>query len=126
MVWIDGGLHASEVLGAQQLIETIYQLVARNDAETQRFLATSSSSAVHVNPDGMELVSNWYMREADPKKRIDQRRAAALAEVCRPRQQPRLLHDEPAGEHEHQPACCTASGSRRSSTTTTRPGRPAR
>ena len=26
VVWIDGGLHASEVLGAQQLIETIYQL----------------------------------------------------------------------------------------------------
>ncbi len=26
VVWIDGGLHASEVLGAQQLIETTYQL----------------------------------------------------------------------------------------------------
>ena len=29
MVWIDGGLHASEVLGAQQLIETIYHLTSR-------------------------------------------------------------------------------------------------
>src|SRR6476660_10380111 len=26
VVWIDGGLHATEVLGAQQLIETIYRL----------------------------------------------------------------------------------------------------
>ena len=35
VVWIDGGLHATEVLGAQQLIETVYQLVSahrRRDA----------------------------------------------------------------------------------------------
>ena len=31
VVWIDGGLHATEVLGAQQLTETIYQLVSKND-----------------------------------------------------------------------------------------------
>ena len=31
VVWIDGGLHATEVLGAHQLIETVYQLVSRND-----------------------------------------------------------------------------------------------
>ena len=34
VVWIDGGLHATEVLGAHQLIETVYQLVSRNDDET--------------------------------------------------------------------------------------------
>src|SRR5213596_2780945 len=33
VVWIDGGIHATEVLGAQQLIESIYQLVSRTDAE---------------------------------------------------------------------------------------------
>src|SRR5215471_1362272 len=33
VVWIDGGLHATEVLGSQQLIENIYQLVSRTDAE---------------------------------------------------------------------------------------------
>ena len=38
VVWIDGGLHATEVLGAQQLIETIYRLNTRNDAETLRIL----------------------------------------------------------------------------------------
>src|SRR6267143_2259111 len=36
VVWIDGGLHASEVLGAQQLIETIYRLNSKADAETLR------------------------------------------------------------------------------------------
>ena len=38
VVWFDGGLHATEVLGANQLIETSYQLISRNDDETQRIL----------------------------------------------------------------------------------------
>ena len=37
IVWIDGGLHATEVLGAQQLIETNWQLVSGDDEETARF-----------------------------------------------------------------------------------------
>ncbi|MHB1225652.1 MAG: M14 family metallopeptidase [Gemmatimonadaceae bacterium] len=69
VVWIDGGLHATEVLGAQQLTETVYQLVSGDDAETRRFLDDLVILAVHANPDGMELVSDWYMRESDPKKR---------------------------------------------------------
>jgi hypothetical protein len=69
VVWFDGGLHATEVLGAHQLIETVYQLVSRTDAETTRFLNDLVILAVHANPDGMELVSNWYMRNADPKGR---------------------------------------------------------
>src|SRR5215207_4156365 len=57
VVWFDGGLHATEVLGAHQLIETTYQLVSRTDAETMRFLNDLIILAVHANPDGMELVS---------------------------------------------------------------------
>src|SRR5947209_195552 len=37
VVWIDGGLHASETVGSQQLMETVYQLVSRADPETMRF-----------------------------------------------------------------------------------------
>lgn len=69
IVWIDGGLHATEVLGAQQLIETIWQLNSRTDEEAMRFLQDTIVLACLVNPDGMELVSNWYMRESDPLKR---------------------------------------------------------
>src|SRR5580765_7424147 len=69
VVWIDGGLHATEVLGAQQLIETIYRLNTRNDAETLRILNDVVILCTLVNPDGMELVSNWYMRDADEKRR---------------------------------------------------------
>ena len=54
------------MLGAQQLMETVYQLVSRNDAETQRFLNDVIILFVHANPDGKELVADWYMREAGP------------------------------------------------------------
>ncbi|HEX8906242.1 MAG TPA: M14 family metallopeptidase, partial [Longimicrobiaceae bacterium] len=57
------------VLGAQQLMETLWDLVSRNDAETTRILNDCIVLFVHANPDGMELVSNWYMREQDPQKR---------------------------------------------------------
>src|SRR5262249_40811780 len=69
VVWIDGGLHATEVLGAQQLIETIYRLNTRNDPETLRILNDVVILCTLVNPDGMELVSNWYMRGPDEKQR---------------------------------------------------------
>jgi hypothetical protein len=69
VVWIDGGLHATEVLGAHQLIETVYQLVSRHDPETMRILNDCIILAVHANPDGMELVSGWYMRNPTPDQR---------------------------------------------------------
>ncbi|WP_207955550.1 M14 metallopeptidase family protein [Segetibacter sp. 3557_3] len=69
VVWIDGGLHATEVVATQQLIENVYQFVSRTDAETLHILDEAIILFVHANPDGMELVSDWYMREKDPKKR---------------------------------------------------------
>ncbi len=69
VIWIDGGLHATEVLGAQQLLELVYQMVSMNDPETLRILKDVILLATPVNPDGLELVSNWYMREQDPMKR---------------------------------------------------------
>jgi len=62
VVWIDGGLHATEVLGAQQIIELVYRLNSATDPETLRFLDDLIILAVPANPDGMELVSNWYYR----------------------------------------------------------------
>ena len=69
VVWIDGGLHASETVGSQQIMETVYQLVSRTDPETMRFLNDDIALCVQANPDGQELVANWYMRERDPLKR---------------------------------------------------------
>src|SRR5688572_18078720 len=69
VVWVDGGLHAPEVLGAQQLMALVYQMVSMNDPETLRILKDVILLATPVHPDGLELVSNWYMREKDPLKR---------------------------------------------------------
>ena len=69
VVWIDGGLHANEVLGAAQLIELTYRLNSATDAETMRILDDAIVLLTNVNPDGMELVSNWYMREPDERRR---------------------------------------------------------
>ncbi len=69
VIWIDGGLHADEVLGANQLLELVWQFTSQNDAETLRILNDVIILAVQVNPDGMELVSNWYMRNPDSLRR---------------------------------------------------------
>jgi hypothetical protein len=61
IVWIDGGLHATETLGAQQLIELVYQMTSGTDEETLRILDDVVLLAVAANPDGMDLVSDWYM-----------------------------------------------------------------
>lgn len=69
VVWIDGGLHATEVVGIHQWIETLYQVITRTDEETNRILKSTIILFVHANPDGQELVSNWYMRNTDTLKR---------------------------------------------------------
>ncbi len=70
VVWIDGGLHATEVLGAQQLMALVYEMVSRNDPETLRILDDVILLAVCVNPDGLDLVADWYMREPEPSRRL--------------------------------------------------------
>src|ERR671912_1927792 len=62
VVWIDGGLHANETLGAQQLAQMVYEMVSRDDEETVRFLDECIILFVHANPDGNELVADWYNR----------------------------------------------------------------
>jgi len=69
IVWIDGGLHATETVGAHQLIQTAYEFASKTDPETMKILDNVIILFTHANPDGQELVSNWYMREKDPKKR---------------------------------------------------------
>ncbi len=69
VVWIDGGLHATETAGSQQLLEMAYQMLSRNDAETLRLLNEDILLCVAANPDGQELVANWYMREKDEARR---------------------------------------------------------
>lgn len=69
VVWIDAGLHATETVTSQGQIQVIHRMLSQSDPETLRLLDDCIILFGHDNPDGMELVSNWYMRHADPKKR---------------------------------------------------------
>ena len=72
VVWIDGGLHATEVVGTHQLIQMAYLLASRKDPETMSILDNVIILLTHANPDGQELISNWYMREPKPEKRVNE------------------------------------------------------
>ncbi|MGB4959701.1 MAG: M14 metallopeptidase family protein, partial [Saprospiraceae bacterium] len=69
VVWIDGGLHATETAATHQLIQSAYVLLSNNDPETNRIMDNVIILMTHANPDGQELVSNWYMRNPVPEKR---------------------------------------------------------
>jgi len=63
VVYIDSGLHASEVAHAQHSFELLYHLASDNGAATQAILDQVILLLLPcVNPDGMELVVDWYER----------------------------------------------------------------
>jgi hypothetical protein len=108
-------------------------MVSRTDPETMRLLNDDIVLCVQANPDGQELIANWYMRGSEkpdaPLRDPDQREMNNL---------PRLYnkyigHDDNRDfymsnmkETTNMNRSCSWSGFRRSCTTTTRPGRPAR
>src|SRR4029450_2487428 len=63
-------------------MEMVYQMVSRTDPETMRLLNDTIQLYVQANPDGQDLVANWYMRRSeDPKAPLRdpaQRRMANL------------------------------------------------
>jgi hypothetical protein len=69
IVWIDAGMHATETVTSQGQIQVLHRMLTQTDAETMRMLDDTIMLFAHDNPDGMELVSDWYMRHKDPKKR---------------------------------------------------------
>ncbi|KPF72179.1 peptidase [alpha proteobacterium AAP81b] len=69
VVWIDAGLHATEVINVQTHFQIIHEMLTKNDPETLRLLNDDIMLFVFANPDGLELVANWYMRNPDKTKR---------------------------------------------------------
>jgi hypothetical protein len=60
IVYIDGGLHANECAPAQHNIQLSYDLVTAKDAKTLRILNDVILVLVFANPDGMNLLAEWY------------------------------------------------------------------
>ncbi len=62
VVDINGGLHASEVAGAQHTIQLAYELLSRAD---EPYIKSILDNVVvllwpSLNPDGQDIVVNWY------------------------------------------------------------------
>ncbi len=60
-VWIDGGLHGTEVAPAQLLPQLAYDLVTGEDRQMEMVRENVVTLLVFANPDGMTIVSDWYM-----------------------------------------------------------------
>jgi hypothetical protein len=60
VVYIDGGLHAGECAPAQHNIQLAYDLLTSTDAATRRILDNVILVLVFANPDGMDLLAEWY------------------------------------------------------------------
>ena len=61
IVHIDGGLHATEVAGAQHTIQLAYNLVTATDPATTAILDNVILVLwFSINPDGQDQVAQWY------------------------------------------------------------------
>src|SRR5512139_217171 len=63
IVWIDGGLHATEVAGAQHTPDLGWWLVDSEDEEARRVRENAILLLMpSMNPDGLDIVRNWYTK----------------------------------------------------------------
>ncbi len=61
IVWVDGGLHATEVAPSQMLPNLAYHLATDESAETMRIRDNVVTLLMpNMNPDGLEIVREWY------------------------------------------------------------------
>jgi len=60
VVWISVGIHATECAPTQHALELAYDLIASEDPDTKFILDNTILILVFANPDGMELVADWY------------------------------------------------------------------
>jgi hypothetical protein len=70
VVYIDGGLHASECAPPQALPELAYDLITVGDADTKAILDNVVLLLCFANPDGMDLLAEWYHPNVGTKYEI--------------------------------------------------------
>jgi hypothetical protein len=63
IVWIDSGLHASEVAPAQHAPELAWRMVTGEDAETRAIRRDVVLIQIPaINPDGLDWIAHWYAK----------------------------------------------------------------
>ncbi len=107
VVYIDGGLHASECAPAQHNLQLAYDLVTAEDTKTLRTLNDVILLLVFANPDGMNLLAEWYHPNVGTPYEIspmpwlyhvyaghDNNRDSHLANLVETQNMSRLVHKE--------------------------------
>ena len=62
IVWIDGGLHATEVAHGQLMPELAHYLATDESDETRTIRENTVVLVMaNMNPDGLDIVTDWYM-----------------------------------------------------------------
>lgn len=64
IIHLDGGLHSSEVAGAQQTPLLLYDLVSRAESPAMRAILDNVIIMLWptINPDGQQMIASWYMQ----------------------------------------------------------------
>ncbi|WP_420149344.1 M14 family metallopeptidase [Spirosoma sp.] len=61
IIWIDAGMHASEVASAQMLPELAYRMATEETPEMKKIRdQVVALLMVEMNPDGLDIVADWY------------------------------------------------------------------
>ncbi len=61
VVWIDGGMHATERAGAQMTPALAYRLIAEDSPEMQEIRDKVIVMLMpNMNPDGLDIIASWY------------------------------------------------------------------
>ena len=61
IVWIDSGLHASEVAPVQHSFDLAYRMITQEDEETRLIRDRVILLQIPViNPDGLDMIAHWY------------------------------------------------------------------
>lgn len=62
VVYIDGGLHATEVAPAQHNLQLAYDLLTSDEPGTRLIRENAVLLLNFANPDGMDMVAEWYRK----------------------------------------------------------------
>jgi hypothetical protein len=61
VVWLDAGLHASELACAQMMTELAYRVATEETAEMQKIRDQVITLVMpEMNPDGLDIMADWY------------------------------------------------------------------
>src|SRR5699024_8925101 len=66
IVWIDGGMHSTELAHGQMTSELAYRIATEETPEMQKIRDNVITLLMPVmNPDGLDIVSSWYLDHID-------------------------------------------------------------